>query len=239
MKSNRLVGLALAAVFAAGPATAAVLYDNPADIGLDAGNCLFATGCAAVHQQGADIFAAQSFALGGAATVSGASFTELDASGVFAGPRSVNWAIYSDVSGMPGAMLAVGSSRFSRETLMGTDPDGLDIDAYGFATGDVPLAAGTYFLAFQEVSRLADNYLMVGMSDSGAAESVDGGAKWQSGYVGGRYDGLAVSVYGTDAAAGTNAEVRTDAALPVAEPASLGVFAAGLGALALRRRRPA
>lgn len=224
MKPNQLAGLTLGAMLAAGPAMASVLYDNPADIAVDAGNCLFTTGCAAVYQHGADIFGAQLFALGGAATVRGASFTELDAGGPFAGPRSVNWAIYSDVGGLPGASLAKGNARFSRKTEVGTDPDGLEIDAYGFRMGDVELAAGIYFLALQEVSALADNYLMVGTTGSGAAETDNGGITWQPGYADGQFGDLAVSLYGAKG-------------FPVSEPASLAIFAAGLTAMGVVRRR--
>jgi hypothetical protein len=226
MKSNRMAGIALATMLASGPAMADVLYDDAYSPTVDGGNCLFDTHCAAYFQPGDDIFVAQGFSLGSSAAVVAASFTEMDGAGMFVGPTSVDWALYADADGLPGAQIASGTSPFMRKINITTDPYGYFIDSYTFGLGEIPLAAGKYFLAFQEMDTNVDNYLMEGVTDSGAAQSNNGGATWQTGYVNGTFGGVAASVYG-----------RPLQAIP--EPASLLVFAAGLATLALRRRRAA
>ncbi len=183
--------LSLVAIVPAG-AGAATVYTNEGGNPF-AGDCSFSTTCAADDGRG-DEFAAQLFTLGSAVTVTGGSFTELDA-GI--GPTSVNYAFYSDVGGLPsGAALDSGSASITATLL---NAGIYDQQLESFHISNVSLGAGSYFFAIQAVSSVFGTYLQQGVVTSGAAETNDGGLTWAAGYEnlpgGAQLGGIAVALY--------------------------------------------
>ena len=225
MTTGRLAGLALGIAMAASPTMADTLYVNSYDPSADAGNCLFSSACAAhfsvpsVIDYTGDV-AAQGFALAGNAIAASASFTELDGTQLV-GPSSVNWAYYTNASGVPGAVVASGTASIASDSSAGPDVGTPTkyVDTYTFNTGSVALGPGSYFLALQTTSSDINNYLAEGLDNTGAAESLDNGATWAASYEG--IGGVAVEVDGAF----------------VPEPASIAMFGMGLAMLRLVRRR--
>src|SRR5436189_76522 len=99
---------------------------------------------------------------------------------------SANWMILdaNGPGGLPGTVIYSGSSSISQSILL---PGTFRTRAYSinqevFDLGNLALTAGSYYLAIQAVSPEFDGYLSQGAANSGAAETDDGGATWQSGY---------------------------------------------------------
>jgi hypothetical protein len=183
-----LTGLALAAAMisfasaACAGATPSVLYDNPYSAAADNGSCLWSSTCAA--DQLAPVFlAAQSFNLGSSASLTSASFIELDLGDN--APTSVGWDIYSEnaSTGLPGSLIASGVSDVTTTTSLGTDSSGgYSITQGAFSLPSVTVAGGSYYLAIQGVSPSFDDFLAQGLSSTGAAQSTDGGLTFTAGY---------------------------------------------------------
>jgi hypothetical protein len=191
---NRAIPTLVLGVLAAPAATmAGTLYSNPNITSNATGNCAFDTTCAVYADLGDD-FAAQAFTLSGAATVQSASFTSFDTTELPA-ISSVNWAIYGGVGGLPaGAALASGSASIASDSNNGT-LYGYYVDTFNYNVGTVNLTAGTYFLAVQAVSSTSGIYLAEGTTQSGAAETKNGGATWTANYE--YIDGVSMALYGT------------------------------------------
>jgi hypothetical protein len=216
---RRVISLAVG-LMAAGSAYADVVFNNPFDATADNGNCAFSSTCASEIGK-VDDFAAQLFTLDTGVTLTSGSFTELDGLDL-GGPGDVNWAFYTDAGVVPGTLLFSGTAGISGSSSAGEDVNGLYIDTYTFDIPSVVLASGSYFFALQTISEFYTNDLAQGITDSGAAETNDGGATWAAEYefIGG-------------VAVGLNGDLTTP------EPATLGFVGVGFGVLGLMRRRKA
>jgi hypothetical protein len=167
-------------------ASAAYVYNN---LGTAfAGDCSFSTTCAAEAGRGDD-FAAQLFTLGSPATITGGQWTELDTGGT---STAANYAFYTDAGGLPGTLLFSGSSADTATLLNDTSYGGYNQELISFGISAVSLAAGSYFFAIQSVSPVFTTYLQPGAVDSGAAETLDGGATWSPSYEG--FDGVSAAL---------------------------------------------
>jgi hypothetical protein len=195
------VAAAGAMVMLGSGASAAVLYSNPYNATADDGACEWSTTCAASTLYGDD-FAAQEFALSSSDILTSATFTELDFGTT---PTPINWAIYdaNGSGGLPGALVTSGSSVVTSTSSLGSDASGqYDVTTGTFSLPSVDLTSGSYYLAIQGVSSSFYNFLAEGTSSSGAAETIDGGLTFTSGY--GQTPSLAsvaVSISGTPVSA--------------------------------------
>jgi len=214
--------LAISAVLT--PSLAGTVFSNPFDPVTDFGDCSFSSTCAASIGRGDD-FAAQLFTLGGTTTLVSASFTVLD-NPQFAGPSSANWGFWTDVAGLPGTLIASGTANSFTQSGGAFDNSGFYyVDTYAFDLSSVTLGAGSYFFALQDTNSNFQHYLTQGITNSGAAETHDGGITWGADYEG--IGGVAVSLF--------DAPIST-----VPEPITLSLFGAGLAsAVAMRRRKKA
>jgi len=212
------VSLALASLLMmplAGIAHAATIYNNAPNFG-GGGDCSFNTTCASLAGRGDD-FAAQQFTIGSAVTVlSGDYNTEL-----YGAPgTSVNYAFYTSAAGLPGTLIASGSSAITGN-VVGSDFIYSEVD-YVFNTGAVNLAAGTYFFAIQEVTGNFDDFLVGGADDTGAAETHDGGLTWSPDY---EFEG------------GVSVSLSSTAVSATPEPGAIYLLGSGLAGVAALRRR--
>jgi hypothetical protein len=179
MQMSRLL-LALAMVTGmASVANAGVIYSNPVNKPADFGDCSFSTTCAATLGL-PNAYAAQQFAITNSVVVNTASFSELDFKSY---PTSVNWEFLSNNSGLPGTLIASGSNSITSSLNLGIDAnDNYYFSQNSFSVGAVALSAGTYFFAIQAVSSNYNTYLAEGVSNTGAAQTIDGGVIWTAGY---------------------------------------------------------
>jgi hypothetical protein len=184
-----LIGVAAVGVSSMA-AQAAYVYNNLGTV-FNGGDCSFSTTCAAEAGRGDD-FAAQLFSLGSATDITGGQWTELDV-----GPTStaVNYAFYSDVGGLPGTLLFSGSSPDTATVLDDSSNPPFVQELISFGISSVSLPAGSYFFAIQSVSTNFETYLQEGAVNSGAAETMDGGATWISRYQG--FGGVSVALTST------------------------------------------
>jgi hypothetical protein len=216
---KRIVGLA-AGLMLALPAFASTIYSNPYNASADTGACDFSSTCAREVVPPIDDFAAQLFTIATDETITAGDFTELDSLGLLTGPTSVNWAFYSDVDGLPGTLLDSGTAAISSFSSTGIDASGnFWVDTYSFSIPAEVLTSGSYFFALQTTTSYYSNNLAEGTTDSGAAETKNGGTTWAAGYEG--IGGVAVELDNTP------------------EPATLGLVAVAFGVLGLMRRRSA
>jgi hypothetical protein len=193
---TRLVGFAFAAALAAtsSGAAAGTLFSNPYNPS-GGGDCSFSTTCAASAGRGDD-FAAQEFTLAGGGILTSADFTELD---LGTQPTEVTWGIFAadGSGGLPGTLLAAGTDVLTGAA-DGTELVDLtlyDLSKMSWDLGTVLLDPGTYYLAIQATSPVFETYLADGSLASGAAESMDGGVTWSSGYEG--FPSVAIDISGT------------------------------------------
>lgn len=116
-------------------------------------------------------------------------------------------------------------------TTFQTTAGGLNVDLVSFLMPTLNLGPGNYYFAIQEVTPDFGSYLQAGLVTSGAAETHDGGATWQSGYENG--DGGS-QLGGISVALGSGA---------VPEPSTWAMMLVGVGALGgslrVSRRRQA
>jgi hypothetical protein len=203
--------LVLAGVAGSEPSAASIIYNNPYD-NSGIGDCSWSTTCAAEVGRGDD-YAAQQFTLTSAANINIGSFVSLDSGG---DPTAANWGFYTDNGGLPGILLASGSSAVTG-SYAGTS-FGYNVFDGQFSVGSVTLGAGTYFFALQGVSSVFETYLAEGVVSSGAAETHDGGATWSAGYE-------------------SIPSVAVDLASSVPEPSTWAMMALGFAGLGLVARR--
>jgi hypothetical protein len=205
-----LAGLLLAIGVA--PASAGILYDNggPSTGNTDAWGISFG------------ISTADSFVLSHGATITGVNFV------VWAYPgdtlTSVDWAIVSDPLG--GTTYASGTGAAITQTLLFTpNPDGRDIDTETFSIPGLALSAGTYWLLLQNAVVDNGDHIYWDQSD-GPSQA------WNSDYVG--YLGSHVPPFACNAPCTVS---ETFQIVGVPEPASFGLLAMGLLAMARLLRR--
>jgi hypothetical protein len=172
-----LLGAAALAVSSVA-AQAGWIYDN-LNLNPSGADCSFSTTCAADAGRGDD-FAAQLFSLSSSATLSEGGFYEVDFGTT---SSSVNWAFYDAAGGLPsGSALVAGNSALTATTVGSAFGGNLTLLTFDFSS--VVLGPGNYDLAIQAVSPVFGTYLASGLSNSGAAETQDGGATWSSNYEG-------------------------------------------------------
>ena len=212
------------------PAHAATLFQNPPELGSGQdGSCFYNTTCGP-NLLGVTYFAAQSFTLAAPATVNGAGFNAIvrDIFFLFGTPPNAifgtqaNWKILAATLGnAPGDVLASGTAPLTNSP----GPIGASFPTtdYAFPIPALLLAAGSYFLAIQNVTANELDSLSVGTAASGAFTSEDNGLTWQAGYS--IFPSVAMTVFGEPLVA----------AVPA--PGALGLLATGLLGLGLARRR--
>ncbi|MGH9444185.1 MAG: PEP-CTERM sorting domain-containing protein [Terriglobia bacterium] len=206
-----------------GFARANVVYSNAPDLSANqTGNCAYNTACGPTFT--GNTYAAQEFTLSSAATVTGAGFNSVVPGGIYGTSAYYYILAANGAAGLPGTVLASGSSSLSETA----GPNGYNDDTtnYSFAIPSLDLTAGTYYLAFQDVTTDFEDYLSLGVASGGDAQSNDGGTSWISGYPnipGLALASVAISVYGTTAT--------------VPEPTTLALFGIGLLGLGIARRK--
>ena len=166
--------LALAALTAAAaPARAQqVLYSNPLTYRTNKGTPTIPTA------SGFNAFAAQRFTLTGPAIVTGFGYNAIVDGSAYG--TSVNYRVLTALGGAPGTALLSGSAAVAHSA----GPMGHDVATtnYSFVVPALPLLAGDYFLALQEVTTNRLDFLSYGTATSGAYESTDGGTTYTAGY---------------------------------------------------------
>lgn len=227
-----LLQAAAAVALAGAPlmAHASVVYTNE-DTNPPQGDCSFNTSCQAAITSRGNEFAGQAFSLAGPATVTGASWIEMD----FGGPSasSVNYAFYNATGGLPvGAAIYSGSAAPSAHDLgLDTFNTFFEVFRESFALPSLSFGAGDYVFAIQSVTSTSGNYLAQGVSNTGASESNDGGLTWAPGYE---------NLFGGAQLGGVGVALYSGSGAP--EPAAWALMLVGFGGLgaALRaRRKPA
>lgn len=230
----RLLQAAAIAALAGAPmmAHASVVYTNE-DTNPPQGDCSFNTACQASIPSRGNEFAGQAFSLSGAATLTGASWIEMDFGGP--GATSVNYAFYNAVGGLAvGPAIFAGSAASVHAHDLGLDTLNTVFEVFreSFALPSLSLGAGDYVFAIQSVTSNFSNYLAQGVVNIGASESNDGGLTWAPGYenicCGAQLGGVGVALYDGPGAPGS-----------APEPASWALMLVGFGGLgaALRARR--
>ena len=146
-------------------------------------------------------------------------------------PDIIDWWLYSDSAGKPGATLFSGRS-LTFDTAVEGASDGFDLIRYSIDLATIPssparvtLGAGSYWVGFHITDGQADGphwtFASAGTSFDGlSAISTDGGANWNTPYPGGNM---------------TFRVVGDVVAMP--EPSITALFAAGLFGLGFVRRR--
>ncbi len=204
---------------ASGAASATVLYQNLPDLTVNQrGYCRYNTTC------GSAVYGAQKFTLTQAATATSAGFNSIvlnDENDVFA--SGVNWLILAanGTGGLPGSTLFSGTNTAVTHV---AGPVGALAPTTDYSFGFTPasLAAGSYYLAVQAITTNFRDYLSLGVADSGAAQSADGGVSWALGYARRAFPSVAMSLTGT-----------FDNNVP--EPGSLALLLVGLAAIYRRK----
>ena len=201
---------------ASGAASATVLYQNLPDLTVNQrGYCRYNTTC------GSAVYGAQKFTLTQAATATSAGFNSWVKNSVFA--SGVNWLILDakGTGGLPGSTLFSGTNTAVTHV---AGPVGALAPTTDYSFGFTPasLAAGSYYLAVQAITTNFRDYLSLGVADSGAAQSADGGVSWALGYARRAFPSVAMSLTGT-----------FDNNVP--EPGSLALLLVGLAAIYRRK----
>ncbi len=218
---NRVTLAAVAAVcllFAiAAPSRAAVIYSNVPDLSSSQlANCAYNTVCGP-KLFGRTAFAAQAFTLAAPATVGVISYNAIVSLGIYA--TGANYVILSadGAGGLPGTVVAHGADIALTVT---TGPIGVNNPTtdYSFEIDPLWLAAGSYYVAIQDITTNQFDFLSKGVATSGAAQSNDGGSTWALKYE--VFTSVAVSL-----------------STPLPEPTSMALLGVGVAGLSLRRRR--
>jgi len=221
---NTMTKRAAAAALVLGMTSSAAYAGKVFDAGKDItnANCAFNTVCGPNSGAGDD-YAAQLFTLGNKTTILSASYVLINQG--YDLPTEANWKILAadGVGGLPGAVLASGTSSLLAETAHLGDIFGMSADIQYFGFNGVTLASGSYYFAVQAVSPSQGNYLAAGTLDGGAAEFYQG--NWQATYQ--TFPSVAVALY------------NNVAMVPVPEPTTYAMLLGGLAMLgvAVRRRR--
>lgn len=171
--------------------SAALLYENPVETGLDNGNCLFNTSCSALA------FVATEFSLGNDSTIDSVSFFALSEDIDPGTPTGVNWKILNDGGSIPGSEFASGNN-FSYS--LGSPITGTNFTHYEYLV-DIPdlvgLTTGSYWLAFQLISPDGGTYWSDGQNNAPSYNSFDNGNTWS---VGVNPPNPAIAIYGSPSA---------------------------------------
>jgi hypothetical protein len=209
MKSSISADALAALLFAIGvaPASAGILYDNAGP----------STGTTDAWGISFGISTADSFALSYAATIAGANFD------VWVRPgdtlASVDWIIASDPFGS--TTYAFGTATGITQTPLSLQIDGYDVDTESFVIPNLSLTAGTYWLLLQNAVVSNGDHIYWDQSD-GPSQAWNSDYGYLSGYTG---------------ACNSPCTYSETFQILTPEPASFGLLAMGLLALATLRRR--